>query len=97
MFGYPVFVLDARLQGGVGGPPKWDPRARVEIYLGHSPCHADSVALVLNPRTGNVSPQFHVVFDDDFSTVSHMRHGTVPVHWKELVGISSEQATLDHF
>ena len=27
-FGCPVFVLDHRLQGGLGGPPKWDPRAR---------------------------------------------------------------------
>ena len=33
------------------------------IYLGHSPYHIGSVALVLNPETGHVSPQFHVVFD----------------------------------
>jgi hypothetical protein len=34
VFGCPVFVLDQRLQSGIGGPPKWDPRARVGIYLG---------------------------------------------------------------
>ena len=66
-FGCPVYVLDARLQdAGGAGPPKWDPRSRLGIYLGHSPSHAGSVALVLNPRTGLVSPQFHVVIDDDF-------------------------------
>ena len=27
------------------------------------------MALVLNPKTGHVSPQFHVVFDDKFDTV----------------------------
>jgi hypothetical protein len=65
-FGCPAYVLDARLQdAGGAGPPKWDPRARLGIYLGHSPSHAGSVALVLNPRTGLVSPQFHVVIDDD--------------------------------
>ena len=48
------------------GPSKWEQRARIGIYLGHSPFHAGSVALVLNPRTGLVSPQFHVVFDDNF-------------------------------
>ena len=32
MFGCPVYILDARLQGvGGGGPPKWDPRARLWI------------------------------------------------------------------
>ena len=31
--------------------------------------HARSVALVLNPRTGHVSPQFHLKFDDFFETV----------------------------
>ena len=45
-FGCPVFVLDARLQSGGSKIPKWDPRARVGIYLGHSPCHAGNVAFV---------------------------------------------------
>ena len=62
VFGSPCFVLDSRLQSGIAGPPKWEPRSRLGIYVGHSPSHAGSVALVLNPRTGHVSPQYHVVF-----------------------------------
>ena len=58
--------------------PKWDPRSRVGIYLGHSPTHAGSVALVLNPKTLYVSPQYHVVFDDHFTTVPSMRDGSIP-------------------
>ncbi|KAL7463024.1 hypothetical protein ACHAXS_005996 [Conticribra weissflogii] len=54
------------------GAPKWEPRARLGIYVGRSPNHAGSVALVLNPKTGLVSPQYHVVFDDDFTTVPHL-------------------------
>ena len=51
-FGCPIYVLDARLQlAGGPGPPKWDPRARLGIYVGHSPHHSGSVALVLNPKT----------------------------------------------
>ena len=69
----PVFVLDGRLQLAPNGVPKWEPRSRVGIYMGHSSCHADSVALVLNPTTGHVSSQFHVIFNDTFSTVSHIR------------------------
>ncbi len=51
---------------------KWEPRARMGIYVGWSPSHASNVALVLNPRTGNILPQFHVVFDDNFTIVEYL-------------------------
>ena len=77
----PVYVLDARSQSvGGPGPPKWEPRSCIGVYLGHSPFHAGSVALVFNSRTGRVSPQYHVVFDDTFSTVPYMNAGTEPPH-----------------
>ena len=58
-WGSPCYVLDERLQGQ-HIIPKWDPRSQLKIYLGHSPCHAGSVALILNPRTFHVSPQYHI-------------------------------------
>ena len=64
---------------------------------GHSPTHARSVALVSNPSTGHASPQFHVIFDDDFTTVEHMKTGTVPDDWSLLVKNSSELATDANF
>ena len=70
-FGCPVYVLQAPLQ--TGQPvSKWLPRARLGIYIGMSPKHAKSVSLVLNPRTGLVSPQFHVKHDDSFETVQSL-------------------------
>ena len=96
-FGCPCYVLDARLQSSGGpGPPKWDPRSRLGIYVGHSLLHAGSVALVLNPKTGLISPQFHVVFDDNFSTVPNLRTGTVPDNWSHLVQ-HSRQKCFDGF
>ena len=92
-FGCPVFVLAAGLQSAGSSIPKWDPRARVGIYLGHSPCHAGSVALVLNPTTLRVSPQYHIVFDDEFTTVPFMRNGEIPPHWTDLVKCSVELTT----
>ena len=63
------------------------------IYLGRSPAHAGNMALVLNTNTGLVSPQYHVVFDDDFTTATHLRKGTVPPDWyKPAVG-SQERST----
>ena len=94
----PVYVLDARAQNeGAMGPPKWEPRARIGVYLGHSPFHAGSVALVLNPTTGLVSPQFHVVFDDNFSTVPYMKEGRVPKNWPDLYHNSRELATEEKY
>ena len=63
-FGCPTYVLDNVLQSGQSAP-KWRQRSRLGVYLRPSPNHARSVALVLNPRTGHVSPQF----DDFFETV----------------------------
>ena len=74
--------------------PKWEPRARVGIYImGHSPSHAGSVTQVLNPTSGHVLPQFHLVFNNTFSTAPHMREGTIPTHWAELVRNSTELTT----
>ena len=59
--------------------------------------HAGSVALVLNPKTGLVSPQYHVVFDDDFSTVPNLRAGSMPENWKILVQNSREKSADDFY
>jgi hypothetical protein len=37
--------------------------------LGYSPEHSSSIGLILNTTTGNISPQYHVVHDDYFTTV----------------------------
>ena len=90
----PTYVLDARRQSSGGtGPPKWEPRSRIEVYLGHPPFHAGNVALVWNPTTGQVSPQYHVVVDDEFTTVPYMEAGTLPPNWQELIEHSSEMST----
>ena len=79
----PVFVMTDPARENES--PKWDPKSRVGIYLGHSSTHAGLVALVLNPKMLYVSPQYHVVFNDHFTTVPSMRDGTIPENWLELV------------
>jgi hypothetical protein len=68
VWGCPVYVLDPALQQGKK-LPRWQPRSRRGLFLGYSPHHSSDVPLVLNLQTGSISPQFHVVFDDSFSTV----------------------------
>jgi hypothetical protein len=68
-FGCPVYVLDPKLQDG-GKIPKWNSRACQGIFVGFSPYHSTNVPLILNPTTQHISPQYHVIFDDEFTTVS---------------------------
>jgi hypothetical protein len=94
----PVYVLDSRAQSTSNpSPPKWESRSRIGIYLGHSPFHAGNVALVFNPHTGRVSPQYPVVFNDIFLTVPFMDAGMVPPHWADLHKYSTKRTTNKEF
>ncbi|KAG7370589.1 reverse transcriptase RNA-dependent DNA polymerase [Nitzschia inconspicua] len=68
VWGCPAYVRDPKLQDGKK-LPKWNPRSRRGMYLGISPSHSSSVGRILNLRTGHVSPQYHVVYDELFSTI----------------------------
>ena len=49
--------------------PKWNRRSRLGQFLGFSQQHLTLVANVRHLTTGYVSPQYHCVFDDLFTTV----------------------------
>ena len=67
VWGCPAWVLDPKLQDG-HKLPKFQARSRCGMYVGNSTKHSDSVGRILSLRTGHVSPQFHVVYDEKFST-----------------------------
>ena len=70
VWGCPVYVLEPRLQDGKK-IPKWNPRSRRGQFVGFSPEHAGNVGRVLNLITGAITPQFHVVYDEHFTTVEN--------------------------
>ena len=74
VWGCPVYVLDPKLQDGKK-LPKWNPRSRRGQFLGQSPSHSSTIGLILNGRTGFVSPQYHVIYDDEFTTVPNAERG----------------------
>ena len=93
-FGCPVYVLDSDLQERKK-INKWQYRARVGCYLGQSPQHARTVALVLSLTTGLVSPQFHVQMDTNFQTMKQS-FGAIPPksEWMAKCHFEKEQDTL---
>jgi len=52
--------------------------------------------LVLSTTTNLVSPQFHVVFDDNFSTTSCLKTNSLPSNWSTLLTTSCEKYVDDN-
>jgi hypothetical protein len=98
VWGCPVYVLDPKLQDG-GHIPKFEPRSRMGLHLGWSPMHASTVPLILNLTTGHVSPQYHVLFDDWFTTVDSselsLDDGIDSPQWVELFNNGKFQVAFD--
>ena len=93
VWGCPVYVLQKSIADGKK-LPRWKPRSTRCQLMGLSNRHASLVPLVLNPDTGYITPQFHVVFDDWFSTIA-MTYEQLPDFftdtWYKLFGDSSYQ------
>ena len=69
VWGCPVYVLEKAISDGKK-IPRWKPRSTRCVNMGLSKKHASTVPMVLNPETGYITPQFHIVFDDWFATVA---------------------------
>ena len=69
VWGCPGYVLSPTLQDGKK-IPKWAPKARRGQFLGFSKDHSSKIGMFRNLQTGSISPQFHVVFDELFTTVN---------------------------
>jgi hypothetical protein len=83
-WGAPTYVLDPQLQSG-NKLPRWQPCSCRGIFLGFSTIHSSEVPLILNLVTGSITPQFHVVIDDTFSTVPSLVSTEDPLSfWKSL-------------
>ena len=95
-FGCPVYVLNEDLQGNIK-QPKWKPRTKVGVYLGRSKHHAADVSLILNTKTDFITPQYHVLFDDDFHTVTSASEDDEIEVWKGLFKTNSKSGIINQF
>ena len=90
VWGCPCYVLDPTVQDG-NKLPRWVPKARRGQFLGRSKTHASSIGLIRNLKTGKVSSQFHVVYDDFFTTVhSEEENIALNENWMQLFKFTSE-------
>jgi len=94
VWGCPVYVLEPKLQDGKK-LPKWKPRTRRGMYLGKSDAHANTVGRILNLKTGYISPQYHCVYDNLFTTVARTGDEVTsfdPLTWDQLIQSGYERS-----
>jgi hypothetical protein len=85
-----VYVLDALLQDGKK-IPKWNPQAPLGLLLGFTDLRSFLVPLVLKVDTGHISPQFHVIFDNEFETVTSLAIGEpLDKQWADIFWLGRE-------
>ena len=98
VFGCPAYVLEPTLQDGKK-LPRWVARTRRGQYLGLAPDHASTVGRIRNLLTGHVSPQFHVVHDDWFTTVPNANDadGHDDLDLIDIEAIIQAKYSRDHF
>lgn len=65
----PVYVLEKAIADG-RKLPCWQPPSVCTVHMGFSKKHSSTVPFILNPNTGYITAQFHVIFDDWFATVA---------------------------
>ena len=97
VWGCPVYLLDKTLSDGKK-LRRLTPRSHHEVIMGLSPKHSSTVPLVLNPGTGAITPQYHVVFDDEFTTIGTNEDSMPDLNsdlWAKLFGDSSFQFVFD--
>jgi hypothetical protein len=68
VWGYPLFVLNSRLQDGKK-IPKWNQRSCLAQFVDFSSEHSTLVAMVRNLKTNHISPQFHLIHNEIFETI----------------------------
>ena len=97
VWGCPVYVLDKSMADG-RKLPRWQPRSIRSMNMGLSDKHASTVPIVLNVASGYITPQFHVVFDDWFTTVTSTIEALPDFNsdeWAKLFGDSHYQFPFD--
>jgi hypothetical protein len=72
VFACPSYLLVPSMREGKR-VPKFETRSRRGVFMGLSAKHASTVPLIMNLSTLTITPQFHVVFDDWFTSVNSTR------------------------
>ena len=91
------------MTGSGGSILKWNRQSQLAQFLGYLTLHSTTVGLVRNLTTGNISPQYHLVFNDlfetirtDFQDLSHSQNQIFSENeWQNVLKKCVEKFTID--
>ena len=89
-----VYALDPKIADGKK-IPCWNTRSRQGVFVGFSRDHASNIPLILNLTSVKISPLFHVVFDNWFTTVAASVNALPDSAWDDLFCGSRFQFVFD--
>jgi len=93
VWGCPVFVLDPCLQDGKK-IPKSNRCARLAQFVGFSLKHSTLVANIRHLQTNYISPQFHLIHNDNFETILNDTPLDHPLSDEPLLDISEKSCEV---
>ena len=94
VWGCPVYMLDKHLSNGK--LPHWKPHSKHLLFMNHSPMHASTMLLILNPNSGALSSAFHIVFDYCFAVIPLLDSYAFPWElWDKLFSKSHYQYVFE--
>jgi hypothetical protein len=96
VWGSPTYILQNELQDG-SSINRWKPRSWTGVYVGNSTCHSSGIPLIYNPTTSHISPQFHVIYDENFHSVSRNSTMDPEAYLEQLYDTSARWLHKDEF
>ena len=72
-----AYIIEPKLHKGGYHIPKWATHSCRRVFLGFSCIHSTIMGIILNLNTWSISPQFHIVFDDMFTTIASAQNEEV--------------------
>ncbi len=89
-------LFDPKLQNGEK-LPKWTRKSALGVHLGTSTFHSETIGRILNLATGHISPQYHVVYDELYTSVrGALTHQAMNSQvWHDMLRLGGEEALLD--
>lgn len=98
VFGCPVCVLQKQLSDRMS-TPRWERRSRQGVHVRMSKRHTGKAPLVLNFKTGNITAQWNVVFDNWSSTIATNVEEMPDFHtdeWSKMFGTGAFNTQPDN-
>ncbi len=62
------------------------------VYVGNSTYHSGAIPLIYNLKTTHICPQFHILFDENFTTATNKSSADADSYLKKVISYQCQMA-----